>query len=97
MAEEPNSKTPETSAPDVHSVPHYDDIPVSTESLLDAQLGEALKIVRDFSAWIHLPTADIENCMAVSSRVCNLMMASAQVAKSATRARLAVTPESGRS
>ncbi|HJW39743.1 MAG TPA: hypothetical protein VJ476_00775 [Rhizomicrobium sp.] len=99
MAEEPIDKTPETPAPSVHAVPHYDDIPDGTEDLLDAQLAEALKIVRDFSAWIHLPTADIENCMAVSGRVCALMTASAQVAKSAARARLAVPPrpDSGRS
>lgn len=99
MAEEPIDKTSETPAPSVRAVPHYDDIPDGTEDLLDAQLAEALKIVRDFSAWIHLPTADIENCMAVSGRVCALMTASARVARSATRARLATSPmpEPGRS
>jgi hypothetical protein len=64
-------------------------IPTTTEDLLDAQLAEALKIVRDFSAWIQHPRTDIERCIDVSIRVCGLMNASAKAARASTGARRA--------
>lgn len=60
-------------------------LPIGTSALLDGQLTEALKIMRDFSTWIHSPTAPIDGCMEVSRAVSSLMQSSATLAKVAAR------------
>lgn len=77
-------ETPKEAAPSMPSPA----IP-TTEDLLDAQLAEALKVVRDFSNWIVAPRADIETCIEVSSRICGLMNSSARAARASTHARRA--------
>ncbi|MGZ5937733.1 MAG: hypothetical protein ACXWLK_10105, partial [Rhizomicrobium sp.] len=38
-------------------------MPVGTLAILEAQLGEALKIMQDFSAWVHHPPSEITECV----------------------------------
>ena len=65
------------------------DIPTTTEGLLDAQLAEALKVVREFSGWILHPKTSMERGIDISTRVCGLMNASAKAARASTGARRA--------
>lgn len=59
--------------------------PTGTLPLLEAQLGEALKIMRDFATWVNSPRAPIEKCIAVADSVGQLARASAQLGKVAMR------------
>lgn len=59
--------------------------PVGTAAILEAQLGEALKIMRDFSAWIHHPHSAISDCVNVSRAVSELVASSAALAKISAR------------
>lgn len=58
---------------------------LGTAAILEAQLGEALKIMRDFSSWIHQPGTGIGDCVHVSHAVSELVTSSAALAKIATR------------
>lgn len=60
-------------------------MPVGTLAILEAQLGEALKIMQDFSAWVHHPRSEITECVHVSRAVSELVTASATLAKIATQ------------
>lgn len=60
-------------------------VPVGTQLLLDAQLGEALKIMRDYSQWVHGPQIPIHHCLNVSDALARLMLASAQLGTVAAR------------
>jgi hypothetical protein len=60
-------------------------VPTGTLPLLEAQLGEALKIMRDFATWVNSPRAPIEKCIAVADSVGQLARASAQLGKVAVR------------
>jgi hypothetical protein len=88
MSEDTITETAEKPEPAVQAAPPQG-APTSTEDLLDAQLAEALQIVRDFSAWIHHPNTDMERCIDVSIRVCGLMNSSAKAARASTGARRA--------
>lgn len=67
----------ETPAP----IPPPDPVPAGMLNLLEAQLGEALKIMRDFSAWIHHPEAPIHECIQVSGALVELMASSGRLVK----------------
>ena len=60
-------------------------IPTGTLPLLDAQLGEALKIMDSFARFIAHPQAQISRCAEVSDCVSKLALASAELAKVAAR------------
>jgi hypothetical protein len=60
-------------------------VPTGTLPLLEAQLGEALKIMQDFATWINGPEAPIEKCIAVADSFGQLARASAQLGKVAVR------------
>jgi hypothetical protein len=61
-------------------------VPASgTLPILDAQLGEGLKIMQDFAAWFRHPRTEIETCIHVARAVGELMTASAALGKVATR------------
>jgi hypothetical protein len=61
--------------------------PAGIESMLEAHLGEALKIMRDFTAWIHHPKSDMEQCVQVSHAIGSLMTSSTGIAKLAVELR----------
>ena len=65
-------------------IPPHAPLPVGTALLLDAQLGEALKIMRDFADWVHSPT-EIDSCIQVSHALGSLMTASATLATVSAR------------
>ena len=76
---------PETAPPPpVPAAPHLP-LPVGTDLLLDAQLGEALKIMRDYANWVHLPTSPMNDCMTVGDALARMMTASATLATVAAR------------
>jgi hypothetical protein len=83
-----DADTEETLKAQAQPAPPTPSIP-TTEDLLDAQLAEALNVVRDFSNWIQAPRADIETCIEVSNRICGLMNSSARAARASTHARRA--------
>ena len=60
-------------------------LPLGTQPLLDAQLGEALKIMRDYAAWVHDPNSDMRHCTQVGDALARLMVASATLAGVAAR------------
>ena len=61
-------------------------IPASgTLPILDAQLGEALKIMQDFTGWIRNSGSEMQTRMHVSHAVAHLMEACAALGKVATR------------
>jgi hypothetical protein len=60
-------------------------LPVGTQPMLEAQLGEALKIMRDLSAWVHHPHSGIGDCIRVGDAVGRMMSASAMLATVAAR------------
>ena len=60
-------------------------LPVGTQPLLDAQLGEALKIMRDYAEWVHHPRSVMEECLDVGNGLARLMTASATLATVAAR------------
>ena len=53
--------------------------------ILEAQLGEALKIMQDLAAWVRHPGSDIHTCLPVADAVGQLARASATLAKVAVR------------
>jgi len=55
--------------------------PDGTQALIDAQLAEALLILRDFRIIVHSPQTDVEQCCHVTQCVGTLMNASATLAK----------------
>lgn len=55
-------------------------LPVGTQPLLDAQLGEALKMMRDYVAWVHSPSVAMEDCLPVGDALARMMTASATLA-----------------
>ena len=59
-------------------------IPSGTLPLLDAQLGEPLKIMQDLSAWIRHPYSAILTCISVADSVSRLVQASATLGKVAS-------------
>lgn len=70
--------------PPVTVTPHLP-LPVGTQPMLDAQLGEALKIMRDYADWGHLPTAGIDDCIRVGDTLARMMTSSATLATVAAR------------
>jgi hypothetical protein len=60
-------------------------LPIGTQPLLEAQLGEALKIMREYSDWVHLPTSRINDCIRVGDALGRVMNASAMLATVAVR------------
>lgn len=82
----------------VNGLPPDDFVPpVGTQNLLDAQLGEALKIMRDFTRWIQTPAAGVVQCIHVSNAVGSLMNSSAAVATVSARLQEASNaPDDGR-
>jgi hypothetical protein len=60
-------------------------LPVGTQALLNAQLGEALRMMRDFSDWVHGSDTDIVQCCHVGHALGSLMTASATLATVAAR------------
>jgi len=79
---EPADVAPEAEPPSAAPVPSA---PSGTLSLLEAQLGEGLKIMRDLAEWIHHPQANINICIPVTEAVGSLVRASAELAKVAVR------------
>lgn len=75
---------PAASGPDA-VVPPVAPTPFGALPLLEAQLGEALKIMRDFSAWIHHPGSEISECVHVSHAVSEMIKSSATLAKIAAQ------------
>jgi len=65
--------------------PPHAPLPVGTQSLLDAQLGEALKIMRDYTDWVHSPSVPMEECMNAGDAIARMMTASATLAAVAVR------------
>lgn len=63
----------------------YAPLPVGTEPMLEAQLGEALKIMRDFADWVHHPSAGIGDCIRVGDALGRIMTASATLATVSAR------------
>ncbi|HEX4302134.1 MAG TPA: hypothetical protein VHZ78_05045 [Rhizomicrobium sp.] len=61
--------------------------PTDTQDLLNAQLGEALKIMRDLSDWVHRPTSDIVQAVHVGRALGSLMTSSATLARVAAELR----------
>ncbi len=61
--------------------------PNDTQDLLNAQLGEALKIMRDLTDWVHRPTSDIVQAVHVGHALGSLMTSSATLAKVAAELR----------
>jgi hypothetical protein len=53
--------------------------------LLEAQLGEVLKIMQDFATWIHQPNTSIHTCVSVADSVARLVQASAVIGKVAAQ------------
>ena len=80
----PPQAAPAPKPPPVIVQPHLP-LPVGTQPMLDAQLGEALKIMRDYANWVHLPAADIHYCMQVGDALARMMTASATLATVAAR------------
>jgi hypothetical protein len=74
-------------APRPESAPVEPDLPlpIGTQPMLEAHLGEALKIMRDLSAWVHHPHSGIGDCIRVSDAVGRMMSASAMLATVAAR------------
>ena len=56
-------------------------IPAGMQALIEAQLGEALKMMRDFSAWVHHPQMPIHECIQVSHALGSLMDSSSKLVK----------------
>ncbi len=71
-------------APPPEPKPHAP-LPVGTQPMLEAQLGEALKIMRDYADWVHLPYAGIGDCIRVGEAMGRIMTASAMLATVAAR------------
>ena len=63
----------------------YAPLPLGTQPMLEAQLGEALKIMRDYADWVHQPSAGIGDCIRVGDALGRIMTASAMLATVATR------------
>jgi hypothetical protein len=59
--------------------------PVGTEALLDAQLAQALRIMRDLAAFVRFPHLDMIDRMQVAQTLGGLMESSATLGKVATR------------
>jgi hypothetical protein len=66
--------------PEPPKAPPPPPLPVGTQSLLDAQLGEALKIMRDYAIWVHSPNVAMEECLPVGDALARMMTASATLA-----------------
>ncbi len=66
-------------------MPASPSLPVGTQALLNAQLGEALRMMRDFSDWVHGSDTDIVQCCHVGHALGSLMTASATLATVAAR------------
>ena len=81
---EPQPETPAKPKPRTIYPPHAP-LPVGTQPLLDAQLGEALKIMRDYTDWVHSPSVPMEECMNVGDAIARMMTASATLAAVAVR------------
>lgn len=82
----PDAPEPEPAPPESLAIAPPEPVePVGTAAILEAQLGEALKIMRDFSSWIHHPGSGIGDCVHVSHAVSELVTSSAALAKIATR------------
>ena len=85
MSTDDNENEETETAPRAVIIPPYAPLPLGTAPLLDAQLGEALKIMRDFADWVHQPTAAITDCVQVSAALGSLMTASATLATVSAR------------
>ena len=59
--------------------------PVGTEALLDAQLAQALRIMRDLAAFVRFPRLDMVDRMHVAQTLGGLMESSATLGKVAMR------------
>jgi hypothetical protein len=59
--------------------------PVGTEALLDAQLAQALKIMRDLAAFVRFPRLDMIDRMQVAQTLGSLMQSSATLGAVAVR------------
>jgi len=82
-----STASPEPNAPPRPSIPlpPPPPIPSGTLPLLDAQLGEALKIMQDLAAWVRHPYSAIDTCMSVADSVSRLVLASATLGKVASQ------------
>jgi hypothetical protein len=68
--------------------------PIGTEALLDAQLAQALRIMRDLAAFVRFPKLDMIDRMQVAQTLGSLMQSSATLG--AVAARLKHGPEETR-
>jgi hypothetical protein len=59
--------------------------PVGTEALLDAQLAQALRIMRDLAAFVRFPKLDMIDRMQVAQTLGSLLQSSATLGAVATR------------
>jgi hypothetical protein len=59
--------------------------PVGTEALLDAQLAQGLRIMRDLAAFVRFPHLDMTDRMHIAQTLGSLMQSSATLGKVATR------------
>jgi len=59
--------------------------PFGTEALLDAQLAQALRIVRNLAAFVRFPNLDMIDRMQVAQTLGSLMQSSATLGAVATR------------
>lgn len=82
--EDDDTELEEAAPPRQVVIPPHAPLPAGTQLLLDAQLGEALKIMRDFADWVHSP-APIQDCIQVSHALGSLMTASATLATVSAR------------
>jgi hypothetical protein len=66
-------------------LPSYAPLPQGAQPMLEAQLGEALKIMRDYADWVHHPDAGIGDCIRVGDAMGRIMQASALIGTVAAR------------
>jgi hypothetical protein len=83
----PDAPKPEEAGPPdpVAIAPPNSVEPVGTVAILEAQLGEALKLMRDFPLRIRNPTSDVGDRVYVAGAVSGLVTASATLAKVAAQ------------
>jgi hypothetical protein len=74
----PPSRAPETIAP-------YLPLPVGVPSMLEAQLGEGLKMMREFVDCVHHPAFSMDAGMRLGDTFSRIMLANAALAEVAAR------------
>lgn len=84
-APDPEASAPPEPLEPAGSVQPVSPLPTGTLPLLEAQLGEVLKIMQDFATWIRSPHNSIHTCVEVADTVARLAQSSAVLGKVAAR------------